>query len=124
MHPPLPVYPQTRLIRADARSVLVTWFFLALSASLWALATMGVPGLEGAVKLAWGAFLLAGLVHVLLALRHRCPACKKHPTVQGFRAPHPASLGQSRTPGWAGVVVSVARERRFVCIHCGAGYRT
>ena len=95
----LPPYPQARLLRADATSVVVTWSFMALAALLWWISAFMLPVLEGATRLAlWGMFL-AGGVHVVLALLHRCPGCGKHPTIQGFKAPHPASLSQSRAAG-------------------------
>lgn len=118
----LPLYPQARLLRADAASVVVTWSFMAAAVLLWWISAFMAPALGGAARLAlWGMFL-AGAVHIVLALLHRCPGCGKHPTIQGFAAPHPASLSQSRAAGWAGVVTSVVRRRRFACIHCGAGY--
>ncbi len=118
----LPPYPQARLLRADAASVVVTWSFMALAALLWWISAFMLPAVGGATRLAlWGMFLGGG-VHVVLALLHRCPGCGKHPTIQGFKAPHPASLSQSRAAGWAGVVTSVMRRKRFACIHCGAGY--
>jgi hypothetical protein len=54
---------------------------------------------------------------------HRCPACRKHPTIQGFEPPDPNSTEQSAASGWAGAVVNVLRRRRLVCIHCGEGFQ-
>jgi hypothetical protein len=69
------------------------------------------------------AFLLTGLVHVVLSLAHACPACGKHPTAQGFKPVHPKSVGQSAFSGWSGVVVNILRRQRLVCIHCGVEYK-
>ncbi|MET0983163.1 MAG: hypothetical protein ABWY02_13760 [Telluria sp.] len=116
-------YPKVGLIRADSISVMITWFFMGLTGVLWLFQATGVHALEHAVAVALGAFFLAAGVHVTLAFLHKCPSCAKHPTIQGFKPPHPASLGQSRAQGWAGVVMSVVLQKRFVCIHCGAEYR-
>jgi hypothetical protein len=116
-------YPKARLLRADAVSVLATWLFLGLSGLLWLIALVWSFDVDSALKLAVWAFFLAAGGHVALAYSHQCPGCGKHPTVQGFAPPHPASLGQSRVQGWAGVVLSVLLEKRFVCIHCGTEFR-
>lgn len=112
-------YPQARLMRADALSVVLTWTMLALAALSWIAHLAGVDGFDMATQLAIGAFILGLGVHIVLALLHRRPGCGKHPTIQGFRRPHTVSVGQSRAERWAGVVVSVLRRKRFVCIHCG-----
>ena len=117
-------YPKVGHIRADSISVLVTWFFMGLTGVLWVLQAVGMYALKPAVDVALWAFFLAAGVHVLLAFLHKCPSCSKHPTIQGFKPPHPASLSQSRAQGWAGVVMSVVFRKCFVCIHCGAEYRT
>lgn len=103
---------------------MITWIFMGLGSIFWLLQAIGVHALRPAVGITLWGFLFFGGVHVVLALFHKCPSCAKHPTIQGFRGPHPASLGQSRAQGWAGVVVSVLLRRRFVCIHCGTEYRT
>ena len=97
---------------------------MGLTAALWLFQAIDIRTFSPAVVVAlWGFFLAAGL-HVILAFLHKCPSCSKHPTIQGFKPPHPASLGQSRAQGWAGVALSVVLRKRFVCIHCGAEYRT
>lgn len=97
---------------------------MVLTAVLWLFQAIDIHTFGPAVVVAlWGFFLAAGL-HVILAFLHKCPSCSKHPTIQGFKPPHPASLGQSRAQGWAGVAMSVVLRKRFVCIHCGAEYRT
>jgi hypothetical protein len=118
-----PQYPKLRLLRADALSVITTWCVMAITAILWLVQTFGVLALKGGLRLASYAFVVAASAHVILAFLHKCPHCGKHPTVQGFKAPHPNSLGQSGVQGWAGVVVSVIRRKRFVCIHCGTEFQ-
>ncbi len=113
------IYPQHRLLRADAVSVVVTWSLLGLAGVLGLLRLAGLDQLETAAKVSVIGFFVATLVHIVLALLHKCPDCEKHPTIQGLTPLHPASLKQSRASGWAGVVVCVLRKKRFVCIHCG-----
>jgi hypothetical protein len=96
---------------------------MAVAGALWLARVAGVHGLESAAKLALWTFFLAAGVHITLAFLHKCPSCDKHPTIQGFKPPHPASLGQSRAQGWAGVVMSVVIRRCFVCIHCGVEHK-
>lgn len=117
------IYPKTRLIRADAISVIVTWSLMAMVGVLWLARVAGVPGLEGAVAPALGTFFLSAGVHVTLSFLHRCPSCDKHPTIQGLKPPHPAFVGQSKADGWAGVVLSVVLKRHFICIHCGVEHK-
>ena len=119
-----PVYPKSAIALLDARTVALAWLLLALLPVTW-LAQPWLPLLAGwtpfQVNLA--AVLCVGLAHVALSFTHSCPRCGKHPTIQGFSSPHAESLSQSSRSGWAGVVVSILRRRRFVCIHCGAAYR-
>lgn len=65
---------------------------------------------------------LAVLAHLGLAFAHRCPACTKHPTIQGFKPTHPAALSQSSLSGWGGAVMNIIKRRRLVCVHCGSAY--
>lgn len=116
-------YPKVRLLRADAISVVTTWCLMIITGVFWLTYSAGVPALGNAAKLASWAFFVAAGVHVVLAFLHKCPSCNKHPTIQGFKPPHPDSLNQSRADGWAGVVISVLREKRFVCIHCGTEFQ-
>jgi hypothetical protein len=107
----------------DAGSVLVAWALLALLPLVYfALKVIGAQSIAVPGFILF-AFLLAVAVHVALSLSHRCPACSKHPTIQGFNAPHPRSAEQSAASGWAGAVVNVLRRRRLVCIHCGAHFQ-
>ena len=116
----MPSYPQMKILRADAHTVYISWFLLTMSALLFFLPFLtGITVTEGALITCFGAFCAAVIFHVILALMHRCPSCGKHPTIQGFRTVHPASVGQARAEGWAGVVINVVRRRPFVCIHCG-----
>jgi len=119
-----PLYPKSSIALTDARVVAVAWLLLALMPVTW-VAQHGLPPLRGwtLFQLHFAAFLCVGIGHVGLAFAHACPQCGKHPTIQGFRSPHPDSLSQSSLSGWAGVVASLLRRRRFTCIHCGAAYR-
>jgi len=119
----LPVYHKSATALLDARVVAVTWLLLALLAVTW-LAHRWLP-VSGwsAFYFNFAAFLAAAAIHVVLSYRHSCAQCGKHPTIQGFKPPHPNSLDQSRVSGWGGVVVNVLRRRRLVCIHCGAEFR-
>lgn len=120
----LPVYPKSATALLDARVVAVAWLFLVLVPVSW-LAQSLLPTLFGwnLFQVNVAAVMLAALTHVFLSFCHACPQCGKHPMIQGFKSPHPNSINQSRQSGWAGVVVSILRRRRFICIHCGAEYR-
>jgi hypothetical protein len=118
-------YPQSRLMLADVYSVLTAWTLLALF--MLGLIASGVLKLsQHWLNLVLGiplfAFFSAALLHITLALSHRCPSCGKHPTVQGFKPIHPNAVPKSGISGWARVVWSTYRERQFVCIHCGASW--
>ena len=115
-------YPKAAMILADAGSVAVAWAFVALATVLGLLSSFGATAAELPFKVAVLGFFSAAAVHVVLAFRHSCPSCGKHPTIQGFRPPHPESIHQSKLGGWSGVVMSVLSKRRFTCIHCGAHY--
>lgn len=97
----MPSYPQLKILRADAYAVYVSWFLLATSGLLLFLPFLtGITVTESALKISFAAFCVAVIFHVILALMHRCPSCGKHPTIQGLRPVHPASLGQARAEGW------------------------
>lgn len=115
-------YPSARLLRADCHAVLVTWLLMPFFAVAMICTLFYRAQLDALAWLAGMAFGTAALTHLVLAFSHRCPTCRKHPTVQGFAPPHPASLAQSKCQGWPGVVVSVVRRNRFVCIHCGSHF--
>jgi hypothetical protein len=118
------VYPKSATALLDARVVRVTWFLLALF-GIDAFASPWLPHVWGwkISHLTFAAFSCAAITHVFLSFRHACPNCGKHPTIQGFKSPHPNSLGQSKVAGWGGVVVNFLNRRRLVCIHCGVEYR-
>ena len=117
-----PVYPKSISALNDARVVAVTWALLALSGVSWlAQSFLGTPA--AITHGVFAVFVASALVHVAMSFRHSCPLCKKHPTIQGFKPPHPKSLSQSQASGWAGAVVNILRRRRLVCIHCGAQFR-
>jgi hypothetical protein len=89
---------------------------------LLVLAVAAWPSLFVSVIAVFKVFVAVALVHLVLAFTHKCPVCEKHPTVQGFKPVHPASVSQSKLSGWAGVVASVVRNSSFVCIHCGTEF--
>lgn len=119
-------YPGSRWIVLNARTMLLCWFLLVLM-SLWTvLIFAGLPIDIGETGM-WAflcLFLSVGALTVVFALAHKCPHCSKHPTLQGnWEKPHPDSLSQSSWfKSWPGVIVSVIRNKRFTCIHCGAKY--
>jgi uncharacterized membrane protein len=90
----LPIYPNSRIARIDARVVAVCWLLLALLAVTLPL-SKAWPAETGALLPAnFAAFLVAALLHVVLSFKHACPACGKHPTIQGFKAVHPNSVNR------------------------------
>ena len=117
-----PAYPKSTTALTDARVVAVTWALLALSGVTWlSHKLLGAPSVL--IQVVFAVFVVSGFVHVAMSFRHKCPSCGKHPTIQGFKPPHPNSIGQSRASGWAGAVVNILRRRRLVCIHCGAEFQ-
>jgi hypothetical protein len=121
-HPVLQPYPQSRRLVLDAWSVVLAWGLLVLAIAAPLAPAFGGTKVLPAFQYVFGTFAAAASLHVLLALLHKCPLCGKHPTIQGFAPPHPDSATQAAVAGWAGVVVSVLRRQRFVCIHCGTGF--
>jgi hypothetical protein len=118
----LPVYPKSATALTDARVVAVTWVLLALSGVTWlSHKLLGAPSVL--IQAVFAIFVVSGFVHVAMSFRHKCPSCGKHPTIQGFKPPHPNSIGQSKASGWAGAVVNILRRHRLVCIHCGAEFQ-
>ena len=118
----MPIYPKSNIALLDARCVAITWILMGLLAVSWLSSRWLSVGPMFVFQVNFALFLLSATTHILLSLQHRCPACGKHPTIQGFKAVHPNSTSQSALSGWGGVIVNVLRRRRLVCIHCGAGY--
>ena len=117
-----PIYPKSATALNDARVVAVTWALLALSGVSWLAQTfLGTPAVY--THSVFAVFVAFGFLHAAMSFRHSCPSCGKHPTIQGFKPPHPNSLSQSKALGWAGVVVNILRRSQLVCIHCGAQFR-
>lgn len=115
-------YPRAKLLRLDALAAVAAWAFGLVALVAQGAAWFLVPSLAVAAKAAAGLFLVAAGAHVVLAFLHRCPACGKHPTVQGLGPVHPASMSQSRLSGWSGAIWNVFRRKQVVCIHCGSGF--
>ena len=118
----LPIYPKSTIALADARAVAWAWGSLLLLGLNWLVHMWLRPSNERFRPINFAVFAVAALVHLALSFMHKCPACGKHPTIQGFAPPHAASVSESRLSGWGGVVVNVLRRRRLVCIHCGTEY--
>ena len=119
----LTVYPKSATALLDSRLVATARALLiVLVASVAVLKVAGVQPLTVPLVIL-ALFLFVAVCHVALSLRHKCPACGKHPTIQGFKPAHPRSMAQSDISGWGGVVINVLRRRRLVCIHCGSEYR-
>ena len=117
------VYPRSRMALLDARVVAVAWGSMALGAVLWVPGRLfDLPVLASLLPVAVGVFLAAALLHVVLSFQHACPVCGKHPTIEGFRAPHADSHAQAALSGWSGAVLNILRRRQLVCIHCGAHF--
>ena len=115
-------YPQAKAIRLDSYAVMGAWTFLILAGVSWIAATTLDMPVGRLAAISFAAFFSLALAHLFLAFRHKCPECRKRPTIQGLSPVHPASSGQAVFEGWAGVVVSVVRRGKFVCIHCGAPF--
>jgi len=117
-------YPQSHLIKADAYSVMFAWGLFVVTALLFVAGNvLSAPISNVALGISFFAFTGAAALHVALALSHSCPSCGKHPTVQGFRPIHQNAVPASGVSGWARVIWSTLRERKFVCIHCGEAWR-
>ena len=101
--------------KLNAISVFSAWLFLP-SSFIW----LGYHSYFGdpttsAVTFVYlfGAFLISGIFHLLLAYFVRCPNCFKCITVQGFKKPHASSKGDWSKVIWYWFSGTV------VCIHCG-----
>lgn len=122
-------YPQSRLMLLDASCMrlvagLTAAFVVALTVEILCFALFNTSFSIGGMRvsfLALGASLLALLFRLGLALAHKCPACGKHPTIQGFGELHP-SVADDGDNAWVRVVRDVLRSRTFRCFHCGACY--
>ncbi len=113
-------YPQSKQIKLDAWAAVTAWVFLVALFVLFFAVLAGAP--TRYLIVAGVLFATAALAHVLFALTHKCPACSKHPTIQGFAPVHPAAELGSKLDPWARVVWDVVRRGRFTCIHCGTPY--
>ena len=114
-------YPQSRLIVLDAYVVRLTVmltlaFVLALGVDLFLNENLRIS------FIALGLALFAFLSHIGLGLAHKCPECGKHPTIQGFAAPH-SSVANDGENAWARVVRDVLKKRVFTCFHCGSSFK-
>ena len=114
------IYPQHRLLRADSYTVILAWValpsaFVALFLGKYSQLPISIYDFLGL----FAVFFIFALSHLALSLLHRCPTCKKHPTIQGFKPIHPAAKSQKGLDGWARVVWNVFRKKPFRCIHCG-----
>jgi hypothetical protein len=89
-------YPHSHRIRYDAWSVAAAWVLLLLCVVLGLLGTALQAQVWPYFALTFSAFVSAAAVHLVLAFTHQCPVCSKHPTVQGFKPVHPASVKQSK----------------------------
>lgn len=118
-----PVYPKSKILLLDSRTVLAAWLLLAVIPVVFYM--LKLIGAESVIVLSFlvALFLVTLVGHLALSLSHKCPACGKHPTIQGFKPPHPNSAAQSALSGWSGAVVNVLRRRRLVCIHCGGNFQ-
>ncbi len=117
-----PVYPKSKIALADSRSVAFAWGLLLLLGVNWLLHVWLQPSTSILLPINFALFAVAALAHLILSFMHKCSACGKHPTIQGFAPPHLSAASQSRLSGWGGVVVNVLRRRKLVCIHCGTEY--
>ena len=120
-------YPQYRLIRADAAVVVACWGALlggvvafVVTFVLFEIFAVSVP--DSVVQAFFACALFLGLLHVVTSLTHRCPNCRKHPTIQGFKPIHEKAIVESGITGWGRVVWDVFRNKPFTCIHCGDVY--
>jgi hypothetical protein len=120
MHPH--PYPQSRLLLLEARVAACSWVLLALAGAAWFASKLSLPGSQVASYALLVIGLLTFIVHMVMAHKHRCPQCRRRPTVQGLKAIHPNAQGQSFMPGWEGATLNVLRRRRIVCIHCGTEF--
>ena len=115
-------YPQSALIRLDAFSVIGAWVAFAISACLWFIGLTSFSLPSYVLASAFGAFFVLAVLHLVLSFSHSCPRCRKHPTIQGILPIHKNAQPEVGVDGWAHVVWSVWRHKRFVCIHCGTGF--
>jgi hypothetical protein len=118
----LPLYPKSRIAIYDSYSIVAMWGLLFLALLCGISVSLGVEFLAPVGRLFWKLMLFTLLLHIFLAVAHKCPNCGKHPTIQGFKKDHPNCIGRSRLSGWGGVAMSIFIRGRFVCIHCGSRF--
>jgi hypothetical protein len=122
-------YPQSRLIVLDAYSMQLTAGLTVASVVVIGVDLLCMEAFDLDLSIAnlrvsfiaLGVSLLALLSRMGLALAHKCPACGKHPTIQGFVELHP-SVANGGDNAWAKVVRDVLQRRTFTCFHCGTSY--
>ena len=108
-------YPDKKLMLANAYVTLLAWLFLLL---LFIFPFIAPNYLNVVTSI----FFLFASMHLVLALILKCPNCNKRPTVQGFSI-HPNAEKAYKLNGWAAVIVRVAFDKRFRCIHCAKDYK-
>jgi hypothetical protein len=114
------VYPQHRLIQADAMAAVLAWFAIPIGFIAILAGGLLFPGKSAGIFFTpWVMFFVFGLAHALLAFLHQCPDCHKHPTIQGFKPVHERAIYEKGIAGWSRVVWNVFRSKPFRCIHCG-----
>ena len=113
-------YPRSRLIRIDAWLAVFAWLLLLIFLA-GVIVSWTSFEFQGKRVLVWAlaVFFLAVLARIPATLGHKCPVCRKRPTVQGFAPIHDLARHEKGLDGWSRVVWNVFRNRPFRCIHCG-----
>ena len=115
------VFNESKKLLFTSRLVIWTWCWLALL-------TLSLPAifvLRSVVPFfaTLGIFLPSAIFYAILAFRIRCQNCNKFVTVQPMA--NPPYINENRIKGfngWAGIILNVFINRKFVCMHCGTKY--
>jgi len=108
-------YPNKNLMLTNAYIALAAWFSLVLLIVFPFVAPDYLPFIITV-------FLSLAVIHTVLAFMLKCPNCNKRPTVQGLSI-HPDAEEAYKLNGWAAVIVRVAFDKQFRCIHCAKDYK-
>jgi len=113
-------YPKSRWIRIEAWLTVLAWVVLLvlLVGVVMSWTSFEAQGKSIAVW-AMGIFFFTALASVSATLGHKCPVCRKRPTVEGFAPLHEFTKHENGLVGGSRVAWRVFRNRPFRCIHCG-----
>ena len=113
--------PKPTLIKIDAWLAIFALALLLIVILVFILGFYDIFS-DKQVVIAFQMFSATLIAHIILAGFLKCPICNQHPTLQSFKPVHPNSNKKWGMDGWAVVIVNVALDSKFRCIHCGSEF--